>query len=66
MKILKVEAELLHADGRTDRRTDRLTDKLKLIVAFRNSANVSKNSFKKMNWVLWTGFICLKNIVINI
>jgi len=31
VKILPVEAELFHADGRTDRRTDMT----KLIVAFR-------------------------------
>ena len=38
VKILPVEAELFHADGRTDRRTDMT----KLIVAFRNFANAPK------------------------
>jgi hypothetical protein len=33
------EAELFHADGRTDRRTEMT----KLLVAFRAFANVSKN-----------------------
>jgi hypothetical protein len=37
MKILLVGAEFSHADGRTDEQTT------KLIVAFRNFANVSKN-----------------------
>jgi len=36
MKILPEGAELFHADGRTDRQTD----KTKLVVAFRNFANV--------------------------
>jgi len=35
VKIRPVEAELFHADGRTDRRTDMT----KLIIAFRNFAN---------------------------
>jgi len=39
MKILTVGAELLHVDGQTDRKTDTK----KLIVAFRNFANESKN-----------------------
>jgi len=38
VKILPVEDELFHADGRTDRRTDMT----KLIVAFRNFANAPK------------------------
>ena len=37
-KIRPVEAELFHADGRTDIQTDMM----KLIVAFRNFANASK------------------------
>lgn len=39
MKILIVEAELLHED----RQTDIKTDMKKLIFAFRNFANESKN-----------------------
>jgi hypothetical protein len=39
MKIRPVGVELFHADGRMDRETD-----MKLIVAFRNFANASKNS----------------------
>jgi hypothetical protein len=38
MKILPVEAELFHADGRTDTQADMT----KLIVAFRNFANAPK------------------------
>ena len=38
MKFLPVAAELFRADGRKDRQTDRQTTKL--IVAFRNFANV--------------------------
>jgi hypothetical protein len=38
VKILQVEAELLHADRRTDGQTD-----VKLIVAFCNFANAPKN-----------------------
>jgi hypothetical protein len=45
MKILPVAAELFHADGRTDE----LTFKTKLIVAFRNFANVPKIVLKKMD-----------------
>jgi hypothetical protein len=37
MKIRPVEAELFHADGRTD------TDMMDLIVAFRNFADAHKN-----------------------
>jgi hypothetical protein len=40
MKILPVEAELFHADGRTDR----LTDMSKVIVAFRNFAKVIRKT----------------------
>ena len=36
-------AELFQADGRTDGQTDRRTDVTKLIVAFNNFANASKN-----------------------
>jgi len=39
MKIRPVGSELFHADGLTDRQTDMT----KLIVAFRNFANASKN-----------------------
>ena len=39
MKILLVEAELFHADGRTDM--------TKLIIAFRSFANAPKNAWKK-------------------
>jgi hypothetical protein len=39
MKIRSVQAELFHADGRTDRQTDRQTDTVKLIVTFRNFVN---------------------------
>ena len=38
MKILPVEAELFHANGRTD--------VTKLAVAFRNSANAPKSNMK--------------------
>jgi len=40
MKLLSVEAELFHEDGRTDRRTDMT----KLIVTFRNFASAAKNA----------------------
>jgi hypothetical protein len=39
MKIRPVGAELLHADGRTDRQKDMT----KLIVTFHNVANAPKN-----------------------
>jgi hypothetical protein len=39
MKIRAVEAELFHADGRTDM--------TKLIVAFRNFQNAHKNPYSK-------------------
>ena len=38
IKLPPLGVELFHAEGQTDRRTDML----KLIVAFRNFANVSK------------------------
>jgi hypothetical protein len=41
MKIRPVGAELFHANGRTDGRTDMT----KVIVAFRNFANASKNHY---------------------
>ena len=34
---------MFHADGQIDRQTDRQTDMTKLIIAFRNLANVSKS-----------------------
>ena len=37
-----MRADLFHADGRTGGQTDRQTDMTKLIVAFRNFANVPK------------------------
>jgi len=40
MKIRAVGAELFHADGQADKETD----VMKLIVSFRNFANVPKNS----------------------
>jgi len=48
MKILG--AELFNADRRTDGQTDRRTDMMKLIVAFRKSANApkkQKNSYRQ-------------------
>jgi hypothetical protein len=53
MKILPHGAELIHADGqthtltdgRTDGHTDRRTDITKLIVDFRNVANVPKRVY---------------------
>jgi len=49
MKILSMEAELLHwtkgrTDGQTDRQTDRQTDIMKLIVDFRNLGVCRKTS----------------------
>jgi len=44
MKICPVRAELLHADGRTDKETD----KTMLTVAFRNIANAPKNDIFKI------------------
>jgi hypothetical protein len=41
MKIYPMAAELFHAQGQVDRRMDRTT----LIVAFRNFANVPKNTY---------------------
>jgi hypothetical protein len=40
------------ADGRTDT--------TKLIVAFRNFANVRKMGLKKIGWEVWTGFMWLR------
>ena len=39
MEIRPLEAELLHAERRTDRRTDRQTDMTYLMLAFRSFAN---------------------------
>jgi hypothetical protein len=44
IKILPMEAELFHAERRTEGQTDRQTDMTKLIVAFRNFAKATKNS----------------------
>ena len=43
IEIRPVEAELFHADGRTQ--IGGRTDMTKLIVAFRNFANAPKNSY---------------------
>jgi hypothetical protein len=45
MKIHPVEAELFHAEGRTDGQTDRQTDMGKLIVAFQYFASAPKTGF---------------------
>ena len=45
MIILPMAAELFHPDGRTDEQTN----KTKLIVDFRNFANVPKIVLKKMD-----------------
>jgi hypothetical protein len=53
MKILPVEAELFHADGRTDM--------TKLIVAFRNFANAPKNNntfYVTMRYSLYIAINC--------
>jgi hypothetical protein len=42
MKICPLVADMLHADGETDRRSDGRTDMTKLIDAFRNSTNGPK------------------------
>jgi hypothetical protein len=44
MKIRPVGTELFHADGRTDERKNRRTGMTKLIIAFRNFANVPNES----------------------
>jgi hypothetical protein len=45
MKILPVQIELFHAEGRTDgRREERQTDMTKLMIVFRNFANALKNA----------------------
>ena len=43
-----METESYHTDGRTDGRTGGETDMTKLIVAFRNFANASKNDFERI------------------
>ena len=43
MKIRREEAELFHADGRTDGRTERQTDITKLKVAFCSFPTASKH-----------------------
>jgi hypothetical protein len=40
MEIRPVEAEFFHADGQKDTQAD-----MKLIIAFRNSANATKNGY---------------------
>jgi len=45
MKVRLEGAELLHTDGRTDGQTDMT----KLILAFRNFVNASKNEQKVFN-----------------
>ena len=44
VNISPVGGEMFYTDGRTDRWTDRQTDMTKLIVAFRNFENASKNT----------------------
>jgi len=46
MKILPVQAELFHVDGRTDR----LTDMSKVILAFRNFAKALRKTPKPVSW----------------
>ena len=48
MKIRLVGAELLPADGQTDRRTDMI----KLTVAFRYFANASENDNKRCKFFI--------------
>jgi hypothetical protein len=50
MKIRPVGAELLHADGQTNRQTDGQTDMRKLIIAIRNFANTPKNWPHARQW----------------
>jgi len=52
MKILPVEAESFHVDGRTDDRTGRQTNVGKLKVAIRNFVNASKKN-KIFDIVFW-------------
>jgi hypothetical protein len=58
MKIHLVEAELCHADGRTDGRTDRQADVTKLMVAFRNFANAPK---KKIHLLTQCTYLCVSH-----
>jgi len=44
MKIRPVEAQMFHADSRTDGQTDRRADVKKLIVVFRNLMKAPKNA----------------------
>jgi len=44
MKIRPVEAQMFHADSRTDGQADRRTDMKKLIVVFRNLVKAPKNA----------------------
>jgi len=46
MKNNPVGAEVLHADGRTDRRTNKRTGMTMLIAAFRNFANALRNEWR--------------------
>jgi hypothetical protein len=46
MKILPVQAELFHVDGRTDR----LTDMSKVIVAFHNFVKAIRKTPKPVSW----------------
>jgi hypothetical protein len=63
MKIRPEEAELFHADRRTDGWTDRQTDMTKLIVAFHSFAG-APNNIKIEFWIivfkslLFTSFFC--------
>jgi len=47
MKIRSVEAQMFHADSRTDGQTNRRTDMKKLIVVFRNLVKAPKNTLVK-------------------
>ena len=44
MKIRPVEAQMFHADSRTDGQTDRRADVKKLIVVFRDLMKAPKNA----------------------
>ena len=55
-KIRPVEAELFHADRRTDSRTDMTT----LLVALRNFANAPKKPSWRLNTALWLFYVGVK------
>jgi hypothetical protein len=72
IKIRPVVAELFHADGRADRKrgiqteTDRQTNMTKLIVGFRNFANVPKDNLLLKNKIFLTSSAYFLFYILNL